>query len=56
MLGIAPEKLQKWTRPGRFVSGPEFVAEGLAEMWDRALGQDRLRRLDALKIPWPIRS
>ena len=34
MLGIAPEKLQAWTRPGRFVSGPEFVAEGLAEMID----------------------
>src|SRR5690349_8100711 len=34
MLGIAPEKLQTWTRPGRFVSGPEFVAEGLAEMID----------------------
>ena len=34
MLGVAPEKLQAWTRPGRFVSGPEFVAEGLAEMID----------------------
>ena len=34
MLGVAPEKLQTWTRPGRFVSGPEFVAEGLAEMID----------------------
>lgn len=34
MLGVDPEKLQTWTRPGRFVSGPEFVAEGLAEMID----------------------
>jgi ATP-dependent protease ClpP protease subunit len=34
MLGVAPEKLQAWTRPGRFVSGPELVAEGLAEMID----------------------
>lgn len=27
----------------------------LAEVWDRALGQDRLRRLDALQIPWPAK-
>lgn len=29
--------------------------ERLAEVWDRALGQDRLRRLDALQIPWPAK-
>lgn len=34
MLGIDPDKLQAWTRPGRFISGPEFVAEGLGEMLD----------------------
>ena len=34
MLGVSPEKLQAWTRPGRFVSGPEFVAEGLAKLVD----------------------
>ncbi len=38
MLGIDPEKLQTWTRPGRFVSGPEFVAEGLAELIDLFAG------------------
>lgn len=38
MLGIDSEKLQTWTRPGRFVSGPEFVAEGLAEMIDLFAG------------------
>jgi ATP-dependent protease ClpP protease subunit len=38
MLGIDPEKLQTWTRPGRFVSGPEFVSEGLAEMIDLFAG------------------
>jgi NAD(P)-dependent dehydrogenase (short-subunit alcohol dehydrogenase family) len=27
--------------------------ERLADVWDRALGQDRLRRFDALQIPWP---
>jgi hypothetical protein len=30
-----------------------WTAETLAEVYDRALGQDRLRRLDAMKIPWP---
>jgi NAD(P)-dependent dehydrogenase (short-subunit alcohol dehydrogenase family) len=29
--------------------------ERLAEVWDRALGQDRLRRFDALRIPWPAK-
>ena len=29
------------------------VAEQLAETWDRTLGQDRLRRFDSMKIPWP---
>lgn len=38
MLGVDPEKLQTWTRPGRFVSGPEIVAEGLAEMVDLFAG------------------
>jgi hypothetical protein len=30
-----------------------WTPEDLAEVWDRTLSQDRLRRLDALKIPWP---
>ena len=29
--------------------------ERLSEVWDRALGQDRLRRFDALQIPWPAK-
>jgi len=29
--------------------------ERLADVWDRALGQDRLRRFDALQIPWPAK-
>jgi NAD(P)-dependent dehydrogenase (short-subunit alcohol dehydrogenase family) len=29
--------------------------ERLAEVWDRALGQDRLRRFDALQITWPLK-
>ena len=42
--------------PLRTVTSAEpWVAERLAEVWDRALGQDRLRRFDALQIPWPPR-
>jgi NAD(P)-dependent dehydrogenase (short-subunit alcohol dehydrogenase family) len=32
-----------------------WTPDRLAEVWDRALGQDRLRRFDALQIPWPPR-
>jgi ATP-dependent Clp protease protease subunit len=31
-FGCAPDIIAKWTRPGRFVSGPELVEAGLAEM------------------------
>jgi NAD(P)-dependent dehydrogenase (short-subunit alcohol dehydrogenase family) len=33
-------------------AGP-WTGEALAEVWDRTLGQDRLRRFDTMKIPWP---
>jgi NAD(P)-dependent dehydrogenase (short-subunit alcohol dehydrogenase family) len=36
-------------------SAEPWTPERLAEVWDRALGQDRLRRFDALQIPWPPR-
>ena len=40
--------------PVRTVTGTEpWTGEALADAWDRTLGQDRLRRLDAMKIPWP---
>jgi NAD(P)-dependent dehydrogenase (short-subunit alcohol dehydrogenase family) len=43
--------------PLRTVTGAHaWTAETLADVWDRALGQDRLRRLDAMNIPWPPRS
>lgn len=34
MFPLSDEKLQAWTRPGRFISGQEMVDEGLAEMID----------------------
>jgi NAD(P)-dependent dehydrogenase (short-subunit alcohol dehydrogenase family) len=30
-----------------------WTPEALADVWDTALGQDRLRRLDRMNIPWP---
>ena len=36
-------------------SAEPWAAEQLADVWDRALGQDRLRRFDALGILWPPR-
>ena len=30
-----------------------WTPEALAETWDRTLGQDRLRRFEAMKIAWP---
>jgi NAD(P)-dependent dehydrogenase (short-subunit alcohol dehydrogenase family) len=36
-------------------SAEPWSPERLADVWDRALGQDRLRRFDALQIPWPAK-
>lgn len=38
MFGIAPDKLLAWTRPGKFVTGPEMVEAGLAKMIDLFAG------------------
>jgi ATP-dependent Clp protease protease subunit len=32
LFGIAPETIAQWTRAGRYVSGPELAAAGLAEL------------------------
>lgn len=36
LLGVAPEKLAAWMKPGRYVSGQELAAEGLAELVELA--------------------
>ena len=56
VVGVRGTEVSVYSHPApiRTVSAPaDWTAERLAEVWDRALGQDRLRRLDALKIPWP---
>jgi NAD(P)-dependent dehydrogenase (short-subunit alcohol dehydrogenase family) len=43
--------------PVRSITSREpWTAEALADVYDRELGQDRLRRFDTLKIPWPPNS
>jgi ATP-dependent Clp protease, protease subunit len=32
LFGVAPEVIEPWIRPGRYVSGAEMVEQGLAEM------------------------
>lgn len=34
LFEITPEQLREWTRPGRFVTGPELAAAGLARVVD----------------------
>jgi ATP-dependent Clp protease protease subunit len=36
LLGIAPERLAAWMKPGRYVSGHELAAAGLADIVDLA--------------------
>lgn len=31
-LGISPQQLESWGRPGRYISGPEVAAAGIAEL------------------------
>ena len=40
LLGIAPEKLAVWMKPGRYVSGREFAEAGLAELAELTPRQD----------------
>jgi ATP-dependent protease ClpP protease subunit len=32
LLGMSREKIDPWMRPGKYVGGPEFAAEGMAEL------------------------
>ena len=56
VIGVRGGEVTVFSHPAplRTASTPgEWTAEQLAETWDRTLGQDRLRRLDAMKIAWP---
>lgn len=56
VIGVRGPQVTVYSHPAplRTLTGASpWTADALAEVWDRALGQDRLRRLDAMKIPWP---
>jgi ATP-dependent Clp protease protease subunit len=38
LFGCDPDLIEKWNRPGRFVSGTEFAASGLAKLVDLVSG------------------
>jgi NAD(P)-dependent dehydrogenase (short-subunit alcohol dehydrogenase family) len=56
VIGVRGSEVTVFSHPAplRTTSTPgAWTPEQLADLWDRSLGQDRLRRLDAMKIPWP---
>lgn len=47
LFGCSPELIQQWTHPGKFVTGPEIAAAGLATMVDLLSGTfwEQLKKL-----------
>jgi hypothetical protein len=59
VIGVRGNEVKLFSHPApvRSVTSMEgWTPEALSEVYDRSLGQDRLRRLDAMKIPWPPAS
>jgi NAD(P)-dependent dehydrogenase (short-subunit alcohol dehydrogenase family) len=56
VIGVRGTEVTVYSHPAPLrtaTSAEPWTAERLAEAWDRNLGQDRLRRFDALQIVWP---
>jgi NAD(P)-dependent dehydrogenase (short-subunit alcohol dehydrogenase family) len=56
VVGVRGTEVSVYSHPAPIRTATTTAAwtpEDLAEVWDRTLSQDRLRRLDAMKIPWP---
>ena len=56
ILHVRGNQVSLWSHPAplRTVTSPQgWTPETLADVYDQALGQDRLRRLDAMGIAWP---
>ena len=59
IVHVRGNKVSLWSHPApvRAVTSREgWTPDALADVWDQGLGQDRLRRLDALGIPWPPKA
>jgi len=56
VIGVRGNEVSLWSHPkaARSVTSREgWTPEELADVYDSSLGQDRLRRLDAMNITWP---
>jgi ATP-dependent protease ClpP protease subunit len=51
LLGITPERLAAWMKPGRYVSGRELAEAGLAELVELAPRSDLAIRTPAKRKP-----
>src|SRR5213594_3381612 len=59
VLHVRGNQVSLWSHPApiRAITSREgWTPEALADVYDTALGQDRLRRIDALGITWPPRT
>src|SRR5256884_8470740 len=59
VIHVRGNQVTLWSHPApvRAVTSREgWTPDALADVWDQGLGQDRLRRLDALGIPWPPKA
>ena len=59
VVGVRGPEVTVFSHPAPLrtvTSSAPWTPEALAETWDRTLGQDRLRRFDAMKIAWPPTS
>jgi NAD(P)-dependent dehydrogenase (short-subunit alcohol dehydrogenase family) len=56
VIGARGNEITLYSHPAplrQITSREPWTPEAIADVYDRSLGQDRLRRLDAMKIPWP---
>ncbi len=59
IVHVRGNQVSLWSHPApvRAVTSREgWTPDALADVWDQGLGQDRLRRLDALGIAWPPKA
>src|SRR5256884_2965121 len=59
ILHVRGNQVSLWSHPApirAITSRDGWTPESIADVYDAALGQDRLRRIDALGITWPPRA
>src|SRR5499425_234821 len=59
VIGVRGNQVTLYSHPAplrQVTSREPWTPEAIADVYDRALGQDRLRRFDAMRIPWPPTS